>query len=82
MCLAIPGKLTEITTDPGGVRMGKANFGGILKQVCLECTPEAKLGDYILVHAGFALNTVDEEEAARTYELLKEIEELQDLKEP
>ena len=55
MCLAIPGKLIEIEQDSSGVRMGKANFGGIVKQVCLEYTPEVELGDYVLVHVGFSL---------------------------
>ena len=63
MCLAIPGKLIEITDDPYGVRMGKANFGGIVKQVCLQYTPEVQPGDYVLVHVGFALGKVDEAEA-------------------
>ena len=65
MCLAIPGKLIEISTDPNGVRMGKANFGGIVKQVCLEYTPEVEKGDYVLVHVGFALSKVDEGEEHR-----------------
>ena len=65
MCLAIPGKLIEIERDSNGVRMGKANFGGIVKQVCLEYTPEVELGDYVLVHVGFSLSRVNEEEAVR-----------------
>lgn len=82
MCLAIPGKLIEIACDPQGVRMGKANFGGIVKQVCLEYTPEVKPGDYILVHVGFALGKVDEEEAERTYRLLAEMDQLAELEIP
>jgi hydrogenase expression/formation protein HypC len=82
MCLAIPGKLIEIMHDPQGVRMGKANFGGIVKQVCLEYTPEVKTGDYVLVHVGFALGKVDEEEAARTYRLLEEMNQLSELEVP
>jgi hydrogenase expression/formation protein HypC len=82
MCLAIPGKLIEIATDPNGVRMGKANFGGIAKQVCLEYTPEAQAGDYVLVHVGFALSKVNEEEAARTYKLLEEMKQLGELDTP
>ena len=62
--------------------MGKANFGGIVKQVCLEYTPEAKVDDYVLVHVGFALSAIDEAEAARTYELLKEMSQLQELEVP
>lgn len=82
MCLAIPGKLIEVGTHPDGIRMGKANFGGIVKQVCLEYTPGAKVDDYVLVHVGFALSTIDEAEAVRTYELLKEMSQLQELKAP
>ena len=79
MCLAIPGKLIEIAHDANGVRMGKANFGGIVKQVCLEYTPEVETGDYVLVHVGFALSKVNEEVAARTYELLDELKQLGEL---
>ena len=82
MCLAIPGKLLEIQQDAKGVRMGKANFGGIIKQVCLEYTPQAKNGDYVLVHVGFALSTVDQEEAERTYQALRDMEQLGELQTP
>jgi hydrogenase expression/formation protein HypC len=82
MCLAIPGKLIEVGQGTDGVRMGKANFGGITKQVCLEYTPDAKLGDYILVHVGFAIGTVDEAEAARTFAALKDLEQLGELDAP
>ncbi len=82
MCLAIPGRLIEVSEDAHGVRMGKANFGGIVKQVCLEYTPEANAGDYVLVHVGFALGKVDEDEAARTYKLLEEMEQLAELDVP
>jgi hydrogenase expression/formation protein HypC len=82
MCLAIPGKLIEISTDANGVRMGKANFGGIVKQVCLEYTPEVENGDYVLVHVGFALSKVDEAEAARTYQALERMEQLTELEIP
>ena len=82
MCLAIPGKLIEVARDPSGIRMGKANFGGIVKQVCLEYTPEVEMGDYVLVHVGFALSKVNEEEAARTYKLLEEMKQLGELNTP
>jgi hydrogenase expression/formation protein HypC len=82
MCLAIPGKLIEITRNPEGVRMGKANFGGVVKQVCLEYTPEVNTGDYVLVHVGFALSKVDEDVAERTYMLLEEMEQLSELDDP
>jgi hydrogenase expression/formation protein HypC len=81
MCLAIPGKLIEIAENPEGVRMGKANFGGIVKQVCLEYTPEVNIGDYVLVHVGFALSKVDEDVAVRTYALLEEMKQLDELNE-
>ncbi len=82
MCLAIPGKLIEISPDANGVRMGKANFGGIVKQVCLEYTPEVEKGDYVLVHVGFALSKVDEAEAARTYQALERMQQLTELEIP
>ncbi|MDB6109815.1 MAG: hydrogenase assembly chaperone hypC/hupF [Pedosphaera sp.] len=79
MCLAIPGKVIEIENDPQGVRMAKANFGGIVKQVCLEYTPEVELGDYVLVHVGFALGRIDEAEAIRTYKALEAMQQLGEL---
>jgi hydrogenase expression/formation protein HypC len=82
MCLAIPGKVIEVSASPEGVRMGKANFGGIVKQVCLEYTPEVNLGDYVLVHVGFALSKVDEDVAAQTYAMLEEMKQLDELNEP
>lgn len=81
MCLAIPGKLIEITGDHG-IRMGRVNFGGIVKQVCLEYTPDADPGDYVLVHVGFALSKVGEPEAARTYKALQELKQLGELEAP
>jgi hydrogenase expression/formation protein HypC len=82
MCLAVPGKVLEIERDPQGVRVAKANFGGIVKTVCLEYTPDVVPGDYVLVHVGFALNKVDPDEAARTYEILKEMNQLSELETP
>lgn len=82
MCLAIPGKVVEIRTDEHGVRMARANFGGIVKQVCLEYTPEAEVGNYVLVHVGFALGIVDEEEAEQTYQALKNMDQLGELDDP
>ena len=82
MCLAIPGKLIETSTDANGVLMGKANFGGIVKQVCLEYTPEVQCGDYVLVHVGFALSKVDEAEAERTYSALEAMNQLGELDVP
>lgn len=82
MCLAIPGKLIAVAQDSNGVRMGRANFAGIVKEVCLEYTPEAELGDYVLVHVGFALGKVDQDEARRTYEALEALNQLGDLQTP
>ncbi|HIA51545.1 MAG TPA: HypC/HybG/HupF family hydrogenase formation chaperone [Candidatus Melainabacteria bacterium] len=65
MCLAIPG-VVETIFESDGIRMSKVNFGGIKRSACLEYTPEAKVGDYVLVHVGFALSVIDEKEAFRT----------------
>ncbi|HTL55757.1 MAG TPA: HypC/HybG/HupF family hydrogenase formation chaperone [Candidatus Limnocylindrales bacterium] len=82
MCLAIPGKIIAIEQDAQGVRMGKTDFGGVLKSVCLEYTPDISCGDYVLVHVGFALGKVDREEAERTYKLLEEMNQLSELDSP
>jgi hydrogenase expression/formation protein HypC len=82
MCLAIPGKVLEVEVNAEGVRMGRTNFGGVVKQVCLEYTPQVKVGDYVLVHVGVALGTVDEAEAEKTYRLLKEMGQLEELTPP
>jgi hydrogenase expression/formation protein HypC len=82
MCLAIPGKVLEIQQDAHGVRVGKTNFGGIVKQVCLEYTPEVQCGDYVLVHVGFALSKVDAAEAERTYKALEDMKQLGELQTP
>jgi hydrogenase expression/formation protein HypC len=65
MCLAIPGKVEEITVD-AGIRMGRVNFGGVVKRVCLDYVPELAVGDYTIVHVGFALTKIDEESAEKT----------------
>lgn len=81
MCLAIPGKIESITGDDPLSRMGRINFGGILKEAGLAYVPEANVGNYVIVHAGFALSRVDEDEAQKVFEYLKQMEELDDLKE-
>lgn len=73
MCLGIPGKVVEIRQQDD-VPMGKVEFGGILKNICLAYTPEARLGDYVLVHVGFAISIIDEAEANETMNFLREIE--------
>jgi hydrogenase expression/formation protein HypC len=69
VCLAIPGKVLEVADD-GLVRHGKVDFSGVRRDVCLAYTPEAEVGDYVLVHVGFAISTIDEDEAQTTLETL------------
>ena len=76
MCLAVPGKLLSIAGHDPLARTGQVSFGGILKQVNLACVPEAKIGDYVIVHAGLAISILDEEEASRTLAYLQQISEL------
>ena len=73
MCLAIPGQIVEVTGDDPVVRMARVSFGGTVKEISLAYTPEAKTGDYVLAHVGFALQTIDEEEAQKTLELLRQL---------
>lgn len=76
MCLGIPGKVISVEDNPLGIRMGKVSFGGIVKEVCLAYTPEAQVGDYVIVHVGFAISRLDEEEAQQTFEALAELERI------
>jgi hydrogenase expression/formation protein HypC len=80
MCLAIPGKLTSISAQLDETfRFGKVSFGGIMKEVNLSMVPQANVGDYVLVHVGVAISVVDEEEALKTFEYIKQIGELNEL---
>jgi len=80
MCLGVPGRVVEmIDESPLGMTMARVSFGGIVKEVCLAYVPEAQVGDYVIVHAGFALNLIDEEEAMEVFEMLKQMEELAEL---
>jgi hydrogenase expression/formation protein HypC len=72
MCLAIPGKVLE-AEESQGLRIGRVQFGGIVRSVRLDFVPEAAVGDYVMVHVGFAISRVDEQEAERTYALLREM---------
>ena len=81
MCLAVPGKITSITGDDQFSRIGKIDFGGVLKEASLAYVPEAQIGDYVIVHVGFALSRVDEAEALKVFEYLREIQELGELEE-
>jgi hydrogenase expression/formation protein HypC len=74
MCLAVPGKVMDITGDDPLMRSGKVSFGGIVKEVNLACVPEAKVGDYVIVHAGLAISILDEAEATTTLEYLNQID--------
>jgi hydrogenase expression/formation protein HypC len=81
MCLAIPGKVIE-TYREHEVLMGKIDFSGVIKRVCLEHVPTAKVGQYVLVHVGFALQCIDEVEAKRVFEFLDSMNQLDELAEP
>lgn len=79
MCLAVPGKLISIEAGTELERTGRVSFGGIVKEVSFAYVPEAKVGDYVIVHVGFALSIVDEEEAQRVFEYLEQMGELGEL---
>ncbi|MGA2246034.1 MAG: HypC/HybG/HupF family hydrogenase formation chaperone [Verrucomicrobiota bacterium] len=81
MCLAIPGKVVSISGDDPLTRMGRIDFSGVIKQASLAYVPEVQVGDYVIVHVGFALGKVDEEEAQKVFEYLKQMGELGDLEE-
>ena len=85
MCLAVPGKIESIEGSDPILRSGRVNFGGILKQINLAYVPEARVGDYVLVHVGFAISTIEESEAQEVFEYLRqlgEIAELEDSRNP
>ena len=77
MCLAVPGKILSIDNNEPISRQGKVSFGGIVKEVYLAYVPSAIIGDYVIVHAGFAISILDEKEANRVFEHLREIEQIQ-----
>ncbi len=81
MCLGIPGKIAEIY-ELEGRQMGKVDFGGVIKETCLDFVPEAQVGDYCIIHVGFALNILDEQEAKETLELFRQIEQVGEELEP
>ena len=78
MCLGVPGKVVEVF-EQDGIRMGTVDFGGITRTACLEYAPEVDLNSYVVIHVGFAIATVDEEEAARSYALLAEMNNLENI---
>jgi hydrogenase expression/formation protein HypC len=77
MCLGIPGKVIEIY-QTGDMKMGKVDFGGVIKEACLEFIPDIQLGEYTIIHVGFGISKLDKEEAQRTLEMLREMEMLAD----
>jgi len=79
MCLAVPGKVVEIVGDDPLLRSAKVSFAGVIKLVSLTCTPEAKLGDYVLVHVGVAISTIDPADAEETFRYLRQMGELDGL---
>ena len=79
MCLGVPGKVIETWVDPTGMKMGRVSFSGIVKQVCLAYEPEADVDDYVIVHVGFAISRVDEEEAMQVFEFLDQMDDLAEL---
>lgn len=81
MCLAIPGKVVQ-TFARDGMQMARVQFGGITREACLEYVPETQVGEYVLVHVGFAISRVDEEEAQRTYQALADLDQLTELDTP
>lgn len=80
MCLAVPGKIESINDNGPLTRSGRVSFAGVVKEVNLAYVPEAQVGDYVVVHAGFAISVVDEEEANQVFEYLKEIGDLEESK--
>jgi hydrogenase expression/formation protein HypC len=77
MCLGIPGKIVDIY-ESGGLRMGKVDFGGVSRETCLAYVPEAEVGDYTVVHVGFAISRLSEEEAQATLDILREMGDLEE----
>lgn len=80
MCLGVPGKIMEIDAS-SGIRMAKVDFGGVVRQACIEALPDAGVGDYTIIHAGFAISVLSEEQAMETLEALRELGEFADLEE-
>ena len=82
MCLAVPGKIISIDETDTSVKMAKVNFGGVVKEVCLDWIENPNIGEYVLVHVGFAINKIDEADAKETIDLLRQMGEIPDDYEP
>lgn len=79
MCLSVPGKIESVSGDEPLTRKGRVNFGGVVKEISLAYVPEAKIGDYVIVHVGFAISKVDEAEAVKVFEYLRQMGELEEM---
>ncbi len=79
MCLAVPGQILEVSNEDALLRSGKVSFGGVIKEINLAYVPEAKVGDYVVVHVGFAISIVDEAEARQVFKYLEQIQELEEI---
>jgi hydrogenase expression/formation protein HypC len=82
MCLGVPGRVISMQADPLGMIMGRVSFGGTTREVCMAYVPEAQVGDYVIVHVGFAISRIDEDEALKVFEYLERIGELDELDAP
>ena len=76
MCLAVPGKIISIDESNAELKMAKVNFGGVMKDICIQWLPDVTVGDYVLAHVGFALNKIDQKDAEETIEILKQMSDL------
>lgn len=79
MCLGVPGRVVEVQESPVGMTMGRVSFNGITKEVCLAYLPDVKVDEWVVVHVGFAISRIDEEEAARVFQYLEEMNELDEI---
>lgn len=82
MCLGVPGQILSIDERPDGLPMARVSFGGVVKEVCLAYTPEAQVGDFVVVHVGFAISRVDEAEAQEVFRFLEQMQELDEIRTP
>ncbi len=76
MCLGVPGKVASIEGNPQGMPMGQVDFGGVTREVCLAYVPDVQVGEYVIVHAGFAISKLDEQEAREVLEMLEQVADL------
>jgi len=81
VCLGVPGRVMQVEPNAQGMAMGTVSFAGVNKEICLAYVPEAKVGDYVIVHVGFAISIVSEQEAEETFEILRRMGELAELEE-